>query len=68
MDDKTGTDGTRTEMKDRICDRLVYLQLHHNNATIPRLAIDVAAREVEAEVLEIVAGWKQRTSALADSI
>jgi hypothetical protein len=32
------------------------------------MAIDVAVREVEAEVIEIAAGWKQRTSALAESI
>jgi hypothetical protein len=58
MDEKKQENVTRSGMKDRIRERLDYLQMHDNDATIPLVAIDVAVRKVEAEVKEIIGGWK----------
>jgi hypothetical protein len=59
MDLKLQEHVTRKAMKDRIRERLNYLQMHDNNATIPLLATEVAVRKVEAEMTEIVARWKE---------
>jgi hypothetical protein len=59
MDLKLQDHVTRKAMKDRIRERLNYLQMHDNNATIPLLATEVAVRKVEEEITEIVARWKE---------
>jgi hypothetical protein len=58
MDEKKLETITCSGMKDRIRERLDYLQMHDNNATIPLLAIDIAVCKVEAEFKDIIDGWK----------
>jgi hypothetical protein len=58
MDEKKQEKVTRSGMKDRMRERLDYLKMHDNDATIPLIAIEVAVRKVEAEVTEIIGGWK----------
>ena len=62
MDDKAEEKLTRSRMKDRIRERLDYLRMNDNDATIPTSAIAVAAWKVEAEIKQVMEDWKRETN------
>ena len=49
-------------MKDRIRERLDYLRMNDNDATIPTSAIAVAAWKVEEEVKQVMDDWKRESN------
>ena len=59
MDDKKQEKLTRANLKGRIRERLDYLRMNDNNATIPLSAIEVAIHKVEAEIKEVIDEWKR---------
>ena len=59
MDDKKQEKLTHANMKGRIRERLDYLRMNDNNATIPVSAVEVAIQNVEAEVKGLIDEWKR---------
>ncbi|MGB2628564.1 MAG: hypothetical protein WAK20_17395 [Candidatus Acidiferrum sp.] len=49
-------------MKDRIRERLDYLRMNDNDATIPTSAIAVAVWKVEAEIKQVMDDWKRESN------
>lgn len=62
MDDKEEEKITRCRMKDRIRERLDYLRMNDNDATIPTSAIAVAVWKVEAEIKQVMDDWKRESN------